>query len=93
VRTSWEAVLAADPELVVVAACGFDVERTMARAGGLRLPVRTVVVDGDVYFSRPAPRLADGVRQLGHLLHPERVDDPGLPCRWLPMGAFAPVAA
>ena len=29
--------------------------------------------------SRPAPRLADGVRQLGHLLHPEAVPDPGLP--------------
>jgi iron complex transport system substrate-binding protein len=93
VRTSWEAVLDADPKLVVVAACGFDVERTMARAGGLRLPVPTVVVDGDAYFSRPAPGLADGVRQLGHLLHPERVDDPGLPCQWLPMGAFAPVEA
>jgi len=92
-KTSWEAVLDAEPELIVVAACGFDVERTMARAGGLCLPVPTVVVDGDAYFSRPAPRLADGVRQLGHLLHPERVEDPGLPCEWLPVGAFAPVAA
>jgi iron complex transport system substrate-binding protein len=93
VRTSWETVLDADPELIVVAACGFDVEQTLSRSGGLRLPIRTVVVDGDAYFSRPAPRLADGVRQLGHLLHPERVDDPGLPCEWLPSGAFAPVSA
>jgi len=31
------------------------------------------------YYSRPGPRLADGVRQLGHLLHPEAVADPGLP--------------
>jgi iron complex transport system substrate-binding protein len=37
------------------------------------------VVDGDAYYSRPGPRLADGVRQLGHLLHPEVVPDPGLP--------------
>jgi len=37
------------------------------------------VVDGDSYYSRPGPRLADGVRQLGHLLHPETVPDPGLP--------------
>jgi len=38
-----------------------------------------VVVDGDAYYSRPGPRLADGVRQLGHLLHPDAVADPGLP--------------
>ena len=40
---------------------------------------RVVVVDGDAYYSRPGPRLADGVRQLGHLLHPDAVADPGLP--------------
>jgi hypothetical protein len=38
-----------------------------------------VAVDADSYYSRPAPRLADGVRQLGHLLHPGCVGDPGLP--------------
>jgi hypothetical protein len=36
-----------------------------------------VVVDGDAYYSRPAPRLADGVRQLAHLFHPGAVPDPG----------------
>jgi len=39
---------------------------------------RVVVVDGDAYYSRPGPRLADAVRQLGHLLHPDVVADPGL---------------
>ena len=38
----------------------------------LAVPAR-VVVDGDGYYSRPGPRLADGVRQLGHLLHPDVV--------------------
>ena len=92
-KASWEAVLDAGPELIVVAACGFDVEQSLSRSGGLRLPVRTAVVDGDAYFSRPAPRLADGVRQLGHLLHPDHVADPGLPCEWLPTGSYAPVSA
>jgi iron complex transport system substrate-binding protein len=92
-KTSWKAVLDAEPELIVVAACGCDLERALAHTGGLRLPVRSVVVDGDAYFSRPAPRLADGVRQLGHLLHPGHVSDPGLPCAWLPMGVYAPVSA
>ena len=78
-RTSWDEVLAKEPELVVVAPCGFDADEALRRASGLALPVPAFVVDGDSYFSRPAPRLADGVRQLGHLLHPLAVPDPGLP--------------
>jgi len=76
--TTWEAVLAEAPDLVVLAACGFSLEQALDRSRDLRLPVRTVVVDGDAHFSRPAPRLADGIRQLGHLIHPEVVPDPGL---------------
>jgi iron complex transport system substrate-binding protein len=84
VATSWDAVLAHEPDLIVIAACGFSLEEAGERVGDLRLPVRTVVVDGDAHFSRPAPRLADGVRQLGHLLHPHAVPDPGLP--WQELG-------
>ena len=82
--TTWDEVAAADPELLVIAACGFDAEEAARRAADLDLEriapnARVVVVDGDAYYSRPGPRLADGVRQLGHLLHPEAVPDPGLP--------------
>jgi iron complex transport system substrate-binding protein len=77
--TSWDAALALEPELVVLGPCGFDAEQAAARAAGLELPCPAVVVDGDAYYSRPAPRLADGVRQLAHLFHPEAVRDPGLP--------------
>lgn len=83
-RVSWEEVLAQEPELVVLAPCGFGAEEAVARAAGLRLPCRTVAVDGDRFFSRPAPRLAEGVRQLAHLLHPGAVADPGLPAIELP---------
>lgn len=86
--TTWETVLAEEPDVVVVAACGFSIEQALERTDDLRLPVRTVVVDGDAYFSRPAPRLADGVRQLAHILHPEAVADPGLPYVELPLGAL-----
>jgi len=78
-RTTWEAVLAEKPDLVVLAACGFSLDQSLQRMQDLRLPVRTVVVDGDAHFSRPAPRVADGIRQLGHLIHPDVVPDPGLP--------------
>lgn len=85
--TSWEAVLDEDPELIVLAACGFSLEQALERCGELRLPVRTIVVDGDAHFSRPAPRIADGVCQLAHLLHSEVAADPGLPYAELPLSA------
>ena len=77
--TTWDRVLAAEPELIVVAPCGFDADQAAERSAGLELPCRAVAVDADSYYSRPAPRVADGVRQLGHLLHPGAVPDPGLP--------------
>lgn len=88
--TTWEAVLSEEPDLIVLAACGFDVEQSLARTQGLSLPVRTVVVDGDAYYSRPAPRIADGVCQLAYLFHPEAVEDPGLGLVELPLGAAFP---
>jgi iron complex transport system substrate-binding protein len=87
--TTWEAVLAEAPDLIVLAACGFSLEQSLDRVRDLRLPVRTVVVDGDAHFSRPAPRIADGIRQLGHLIHPQAVPDPGLPFAELQLGAKA----
>jgi len=78
-ETTWEQVLESEPELVVIAACGFDADEAAERSAGLRLPCRAVAVDADGYYSRPAPRLADGVQQLGSLLHPDVVPDPGLP--------------
>ncbi|HEX6680990.1 MAG TPA: cobalamin-binding protein [Gaiellaceae bacterium] len=77
--TSWAEVLAHEPELVIVGPCGFGVEEAAARAAGLELLCPAVAVDGDAYYSRPAPRLAAGVRQLAHLLHPDHAPDPGLP--------------
>jgi iron complex transport system substrate-binding protein len=77
--TTWDTVLAEEPEIVVIAACGFDLNEAAAHAAELRLPVRTVVVDGGTHYSGPAPRLADGVQQLGYLLHPGAAPDPGHP--------------
>jgi iron complex transport system substrate-binding protein len=85
--TTWDEALALAPELVVIGPCGFGAEEAAARARGLALPCPAVVVDGDAYYSRPAPRLADGVRQLAFLFHPEAADDPGLPA--IPLGRAA----
>jgi iron complex transport system substrate-binding protein len=83
--TTWDAVLAEKPDLIILAACGFSLQQSLDRTHELRLPVRTVVVDGDAHFSRPAPRIADGIRQLAHLIHPDVMADPGLPYAELPL--------
>ena len=77
--TTWAAVEAAQPELVIVAPCGFDADEAAERSAGLAFPCPAVAVDADSFYSRPAPRLAGGVAQLAHLLHPEHAPDPGLP--------------
>ena len=77
--TTWDEVIAREPELVVIGPCGFGAEEAAERAAGLELPCPAVAVDADSYYSRPAPRLAEGVQQLAHLFHPQAVADPGLP--------------
>jgi iron complex transport system substrate-binding protein len=91
--TSWQEVLTLEPELLVVGPCGFGVEEAAARAGDLELPYPAVAVDGDAYYSRPARRLAAGVRQLAHLFHPDVTSDPGLPEIPLRTGAGATIRA
>src|ERR671931_1342096 len=77
--TSWEVVRNEHPELVVVAPCGVDHERAARKATLPPLACRAVAVDSNAYYARPAPRLADGVAKLAFLIHPDLVDDPGLP--------------
>ncbi len=77
---SWEAVASAEPELVVAMPCGYDETRAHAEAtaharelAGLGAE-RIVAVNASAYFSRPGPRLIDGLELLAHVLHPERVE-------------------
>jgi iron complex transport system substrate-binding protein len=87
-RRSWEEAEAAAPEVVVVMPCGFDAARAHAEAlrhaDRLRaLGAREVVaVDAASCFSRPGPRLIDGLELLAHVLHPEAVPEaPSAPWR------------
>jgi iron complex transport system substrate-binding protein len=85
---SWEQVAAAEPEIVVVMPCGYDAPRAHAEAlehiGELAAlgASRVIAVDASAYFSRPGPRLTDGIELLAHILHPEQVPQP-------PPGALA----
>ncbi len=77
--STWQAVLERGPELIVLACCGMDAERAAREADLPELPMRVVAVDANAYYSRPSPRIAAGVEQLAHLMHPGIVPDPGLP--------------
>jgi iron complex transport system substrate-binding protein len=76
---SWDAVAAAAPEIVVVMPCGYDAPRAHLEALGhaealARIGARRVVaVNASAYFSRPGPRLIDGLELLAHIFHPELV--------------------
>jgi iron complex transport system substrate-binding protein len=78
----WEVVAAAQPEVVVVMPCGYDAQRAAEEALTFATELaaldaqRVVAVDASSYFSRPGPRLTDGVELLAHILHPDRVPQP-----------------
>jgi iron complex transport system substrate-binding protein len=83
---SWEDVAVARPEVIVVMPCGYDADRALEEAlefGDELAEVgarRVVAVDAAAYFSRPGPRLVDGLELLAHILHPEQV--PEAPVGW-----------
>jgi len=77
----WSELEAARPDVVVSMPCGYATEQakreTLAMADRLdALGARVVAVDASSYFSRPGPRLVDGIELLAHLLHPELVPPP-----------------
>ena len=79
---SWDEVAAARPDVVVSMPCGYDAERSAQEAVDRREQVaalgagKVVAVDAAAYFSRPGPRLVDGIELLGHVLHPDRLAGP-----------------
>jgi iron complex transport system substrate-binding protein len=82
---TWDDLRQADPEVIAVLPCGFDIERTRrempaltAQPGWSELRAvragRVYLTDGNQYFNRPGPRIADSLEILAELLHPERFD-------------------
>jgi iron complex transport system substrate-binding protein len=84
VPTTWAEITEVDPDVVVVASCGFDLAGTAGHARDVldRLPARAAVwaVDANAVIVRPGPRVVDGVEMLAAVLH-ERDPDPGLAVR------------
>ena len=85
VPTTWDAVREVDPEILVLMPCGFDLPRTVEEWARLPRPDgwdtlkavqsgRVFATDGSAYFSRPGPRVIDGIELLAELIDPAAFD-------------------
>jgi iron complex transport system substrate-binding protein len=78
---TWETVRAAQPDIVIVMPCGYDAEIAYREAEMHRDELASLgagevlAVDASAYFSRPGPRIVDGLELLASILHPERVPE------------------
>src|SRR6476619_8321896 len=78
----WDQIVVADPDVILVHPCGFDMARTLEempllerRPGwrGLTAVQRDciLVADGNQYFNRPGPRIVESLEMLAEIFHPE----------------------
>ena len=78
---TWQEVAASQPDVVIVMPCGFDAEIAHREAEMHRDELaavgagEVVAVDAAAYFSRPGPRIIDGLELLAHVIHPELVPE------------------
>lgn len=100
-ETTWEAVREVDPEQLMLMPCGFDTSRTADEFERMSRPewfddlgaVRrgeVFALDGSGYFSRPGPRIIDGIALLAELFDPEGFVDVAPPEAWVPVGPAYP---
>ncbi|GFE69718.1 cobalamin-binding protein [Chroococcus sp. FPU101] len=79
---NWDELLKANPDVIIIMPCGFDLERTHQEAQVLKnhsdwknlqavQQNKVYLTDGNAYFNRPGPRLVDSLEILAEILHPE----------------------
>ena len=93
---TWEDLKRADPDVIAVLPCGFDIARTRREMPalterpdwpGLRAVRngRVYLTDGNQYFNRPGPRIAESLEILAELLHPRHFDFGHRGTGWVPL--------
>jgi iron complex transport system substrate-binding protein len=96
VRTTWAAVREVDPEMLVLMPCGFHLQETVAEWERTPRPAfwreleavrrgQVFAVDGSAYFSRPGPRVIDGVGLLAEIFDPDGFVETS------PLGSWTPL--
>jgi len=94
--TTWDAVAEVDPEMLLLMPCGFHLEDTVDSWAETRRPPgwedltavrrgQVFALDGSAYFSRPGPRVIDGIEMLAEIFDPDAFVDVA------PLGAWTPV--
>ncbi len=79
---TWEALVASDPDVILISPCGFDIARTRSEMPSLTSRPdwnalravrsgRVYLADGNAYVHRPGPRLVESLEILAEILHPE----------------------
>ena len=92
---SWEEVASAEPQIVVAMPCGWDAARARAEADAHSAQLaasgaqRVVAVNGGAYFSRPGPRLIEGLELLAHIVHPDLFAEAPAEVLEVPLAAIA----
>jgi iron complex transport system substrate-binding protein len=95
-QTTWDAVSEVDPEMLLLMPCGFHLQETIDAWAATRRPPgyadltaarrgQVFALDGSAYFSRPGPRVIDGIELLAEIFDPEAFVDIA------PMGSWTPV--
>ncbi|MFI5254530.1 MAG: cobalamin-binding protein [Candidatus Limnocylindrales bacterium] len=96
VETSWDAVRQLDPAQLLLMPCGFDAATTRSEwartpkpewLGSLRAVAEGEVyaLDGSAYFSRPGPRVIEGIGMLAEIMDPDGFVDQAPPGGWIPL--------
>jgi iron complex transport system substrate-binding protein len=94
----WAELAAADPDVVIVAPCGFDLARSRAEMETVRGSAswrglravregRLFIADGNAYFNRPGPRVAETLEIAAEILHPDAFRFGHEGTGWIRMGA------
>jgi iron complex transport system substrate-binding protein len=95
-ETSWEDVAEVDPELLFLMPCGFHLAETIHEWRNIEAPSwigdltaarrgAMFALDGSAYFSRPGPRVIDGIEILAEIMDPEAFVDVAPPGGWAPV--------
>jgi iron complex transport system substrate-binding protein len=96
VETTWREVLEVDPEMLVLMPCGYDLADTVDEWERVPRPSiwhdieavrrgQVFAVDGSAFFSRPGPRVIDGIELLAEIFDPDAFVDVAPPGSWTPV--------
>ncbi len=95
---SWQQLAESDPDVIVIAPCGYDISETKKELdvltqnplwSGLRAVAdgKVFVADGNAYFNRPGPRLVETAEIMGEILHPSVCDFGHMDQAYIPLSS------